>query len=453
MCGADPLAVGVGHASEGSPPRVRSRRPPVQPPTAQRGITSACAEQTPLPRTSACRRWDHLRVCGADLQIAVGMGLLTGSPPRVRSRLVHGCMSFPSRRITSACAEQTRTPTAPARSAKDHLRVCGADNVTDWPETDGLGSPPRVRSRQAGKGRDDRPSGITSACAEQTAHSPLLMLIGWDHLRVCGADDARKRESQRDLGSPPRVRSRRDEAGCVGTRRGITSACAEQTTSETDTAAHDGDHLRVCGADMVAISLGVTVRGSPPRVRSRRRSHRLCERWPGITSACAEQTTGISCPCRVDRDHLRVCGADCRSAWRRPCPNGSPPRVRSRPARPRQHPRRRRITSACAEQTSTSRTRWTPSRDHLRVCGADTPAFVRAAIDRGSPPRVRSRPLSCWASMDTVGITSACAEQTSVETGPLDARRDHLRVCGADSCILLCSEPAEWRGIFDLRTA
>ena len=67
--------------------------------------------------------------------------------------------------------------------------MCGADNVTDWPETDGLGSPPRVRSRQAGKGRDDRPSGITSACAEQTAHSPLLMLIGWDHLRVCGADD------------------------------------------------------------------------------------------------------------------------------------------------------------------------------------------------------------------------------------------------------------------------
>ena len=107
VCGADPLAVGVGHASEGSPPRVRSRRPPVQPPTAQRGITSACAEQTPLPRTSACRRWDHLRVCGADLQIAVGMGLLTGSPPRVRSRLGLQRHQHARRRITSACAEQT----------------------------------------------------------------------------------------------------------------------------------------------------------------------------------------------------------------------------------------------------------------------------------------------------------------------------------------------------------
>ena len=61
---------------------------------------------------------------------------------------------------------------------------------------------------------------------------------------------------------------------------------------------------------MVAISLGVTVRGSPPRVRSRRRSHRLCERWPGITSACAEQTPSMVCVDVAAWDHLRVCGAD-----------------------------------------------------------------------------------------------------------------------------------------------
>ena len=51
------------------------------------------------------------------------------------------------------------------------------------------------------------------------------------------------------------------------------------------------------------------------------------------------------------------------------------------------------------------------------------------------------------------GITSACAEQTPSPLTATSTSGDHLRVCGADSCILLCSEPAEWRGIFDLRTA
>ena len=50
-------------------------------------------------------------------------------------------------------------------------------------------------------------------------------------------------------------------------------------------------------------------------------------------------------------------------------------------------------------------------------------------------------------------ITSACAEQTSASLYPRACAPDHLRVCGADSCILLCSEPAEWCGIFDLRIA
>ena len=76
-----------GSRRMGLPPRVRSRRPPVQPPTAQGGITSACAEQTrDLSRPNARMR-DYLRVCGADVLVA---GVLD----------VFGW-------ITSACAEQT----------------------------------------------------------------------------------------------------------------------------------------------------------------------------------------------------------------------------------------------------------------------------------------------------------------------------------------------------------
>ena len=71
----------------------------------------------------------------------------------------------------------------------------------------------------------------------------------------------------------------------------------------------------------------------------------------------------------------------------------------------------------------------------------------------GSPPRVRSRPGHVHDPPKRGRITSACAEQTAQSSERNAANRDHLRVCGADSCILLCSEPAEWRGIFDLRTA
>ena len=51
-----------------------------------------------------------------------------------------------------------------------------------------MGSPPRVRSRRNEHRRRHAAGGITSACAEQTATVGLLCMAFWDHLRVCGAD-------------------------------------------------------------------------------------------------------------------------------------------------------------------------------------------------------------------------------------------------------------------------
>ncbi len=77
-------------------------------------------------------------------------------------------------------------PSQPVRW--DHLRVCGADLLSRDPTQARRGSPPRVRSRRGGTVRIPTTDGITSACAEQTSLMASTLMLYKDHLRVCGAD-------------------------------------------------------------------------------------------------------------------------------------------------------------------------------------------------------------------------------------------------------------------------
>ena len=166
---------------------------------------------------------------------------------------------------------------------------------------------------------------------------------------------------------------------------------------------------------MFLVEPAVSGVGSPPRVRSR---HRYCFcglRRPGITSACAEQTTGMTTRKSWAWDHLRVCGADLHSMAQVGFSLGSPPRVRSRLGEVGEVVATTGITSACAEQTNTVRGRQPADRDHLRVCGADFVVCDSLEVLFGSPPRVRSRPLMPSGDDVTGGITSACAEQTAIK--------------------------------------
>ena len=127
-------------------------------------------------------------MCGADAPNRLLILSRPGSPPRVRSRLGLQPSRTSPERITSACAEQTRDGERNDRILGDHLRVCGADGgpvrrVVRW-----TGSPPRVRSRPAKIADGVIPTGITSACAEQTNWVSNWSIPTMDHLRVCGAD-------------------------------------------------------------------------------------------------------------------------------------------------------------------------------------------------------------------------------------------------------------------------
>ena len=154
----------------------------------QRGIISACAEQTRQGWRRVLWRKDHLRVCGADDPNAEYLGADNGSSPRVRSRPPS---SSPDRRrigIISACAEQTGTVDGPCRHPPDHLRVCGADCSSTLSAVCIAGSSPRVRSRPAAPSGAGSTRRIISACAEQTFQTVVFRRDRRDHLRVCGAD-------------------------------------------------------------------------------------------------------------------------------------------------------------------------------------------------------------------------------------------------------------------------
>ena len=74
---------------------------------------------------------------------------------------------------------------------------------------------------------------------------------------------------RRRMGLPPRVRSRPHMLGQGELRRGITSACAEQTRHRVWMDRAQRDYLRVCGADRMTVIRGSRRMGLPPRVRSR----------------------------------------------------------------------------------------------------------------------------------------------------------------------------------------
>ena len=314
----------------------------------------------------------------------------------------------------------------------DHLRVCGADDIVEASDSADKGSPPRVRSRRWNQAGFIGSLGITSACAEQTVVSSEVLRPDWDHLRVCGADARLKASQALMQGSSPRVRSRHHAEVHVHDRLGIISACAEQTTASNNTRITHRDHLRVCGADFQQGMQEEVRPGSSPRVRSRHRRPGQADHRERIISACAEQTRPRTARGALERDHLRVCGADVSSSQAANSSPGSSPRVRSRLRVSGAGHVGERIISACAEQTSPRWTSVPAAGDHLRVCGADRGRLVRLQGGQGSSPRVRSRLSDDLAGRIDLRIISACAEQTMTIARCRYPDWDHLRVCGAD---------------------
>ena len=130
------------------------------------------------------------------------------------------------------------------------------------------------------------------------------------------------------------------------------------------------------------------------------------------------------------RDHPRVCGENRTAILYFHNLKGSPPRVRGKPLINLLICYSSRITPACAGKTHLHAWISCSAGDHPRVCGENCGAVTVSRRILGSPPRVRGKRLGvgCLALIDR--ITPACAGKTLSSPSLMRGAKDHPRVCG-----------------------
>ena len=89
--------------------------------------------------------WDHPRMCGEHLVVALDRGDVRGSSPHVRGTRQGRHRSTRRPGIIPACAGNTQRRRIRGRRARDHPRMCGEHSSPSSKEAAMTGSSPHVR--------------------------------------------------------------------------------------------------------------------------------------------------------------------------------------------------------------------------------------------------------------------------------------------------------------------
>ena len=172
------------------------------------GITPAYAGKRPGWADSGCQRGDHPRVCGEKARLGRFWLSAWGSPLRVRGKagLSHGCLVLVG--ITPARAGKSVSRRPRWTHTGDHPRVCGEKLFQSPLLRSVRGSPPRVRGKGNDVGCLRQVHGITPAHAGKSAVKRSSASLSKDHPRVCGEKELNSTEQLRLWGSPPRMRGK-----------------------------------------------------------------------------------------------------------------------------------------------------------------------------------------------------------------------------------------------------
>ena len=129
---------------------------------------------------------DHPRVCGEKPRRSCHHRRRSGSPPRVRRKVMRDTPVKRASRITPACAGKRQKSHLSANLWQDHPRVCGEKLTGIGTDTTRKGSPPRVRGKVTSRYHVSAFTGITPACAGKSRPSSRRSWDSRDHPRVCG---------------------------------------------------------------------------------------------------------------------------------------------------------------------------------------------------------------------------------------------------------------------------
>ena len=156
-----------------SPPRMRGKGIADDEARAAVGITPACAGKSELPRFFLRCPWDHPRVCGEKMVSMIPHRRSRGSPPRVRGKAKrHARLLLPAG-ITPACAGKRGWLRPAGQRWRDHPRVCGEKALSTFSSRKNSGSPPRMRGKVIAEAGHHQIGGITPACAGKSAELEL----------------------------------------------------------------------------------------------------------------------------------------------------------------------------------------------------------------------------------------------------------------------------------------
>ena len=172
------------------------------------GITPAYAGKRHNDRNGQVTEKDHPRVCGEKSRSGLNLPRSWGSPPRMRGKVQLRNGKQTSRGITPAYAGKRWTVAGTVAARWDHPRVCGEKASLMLASDAELGSPPRMRGkvREIKTGKSRR--GITPAYAGKRRRCCAFRWLPWDHPRVCGEKCHYSTPFLYRVGSPPRMRGK-----------------------------------------------------------------------------------------------------------------------------------------------------------------------------------------------------------------------------------------------------
>ena len=160
-----------------------------------------------------------------------------------------------------------------------------------------------------------------------------------------------------------------------------------------------------------------------------------------ITPADAGKTPETALERLAFTDHPRGCGENISAARRIANRQGSPPRMRGKPAAAPRKLRNTRITPADAGKTMWIKPASPFVRDHPRGCGENVAGAEPQRLTAGSPPRMRGKLMILTATNARSRITPADAGKTLKEQVSWTMFRDHPRGCGENgACAGHCGE-------------